>query len=66
MAHTSLLTKLFLIVHKPAEIFKPSGESAKVVKSDVADIMEEEEEEEEITPKNCFRKFQGQHLDKSL
>ena len=43
MAHTSLLTKLFLIVHKPAEIFKPSGESAKVVKSDVADIMEEEE-----------------------
>ena len=47
MAHTSLLTKLFLIVHKPAEIFKPSGESAKVVKSDVADIMEEEEEEEE-------------------
>ena len=44
MAHTSLLTKLFLIVHKPAEIFKPSGESAKVVKSDVADIMEEEEE----------------------
>ena len=46
MAHTSLLTKLFLIVHKPAEIFKPSGESAKVVKSDVADIMEEEEEED--------------------
>ena len=43
MAHTSLLTKLFLIVHKPAEIFKPSGESAKVVKSDVADIMEEED-----------------------
>ena len=45
MAHTSLLTKLFLIVHKPAEIFKPSGESAKVVKSDIADIIEEEEEE---------------------
>ena len=49
MAHTSLLTKLFLIVHKPAEIFKPSGESAKVVKSDVADIMEEEEDDIEIS-----------------